>query len=366
MSSMVDINLPYLASFRDRHGRMQFYVRVRGRREAIREPPGTLAFLEAYKGALGRLKGFEGQSAAEPKRSAPKTLEWLGRLYMASAEFKRLDRTSQRNRAAILESCFAEPRKPGDAVLIGGCPLSALSALHIRVLRDRKAELPGASNNRLKYLSSMFAWAIEAGHLDRNPAREVRRVAYASSGFHTWSPEEIAQFETRWPLGTKPRLAIVLLMFSGVRRSDVVRLGRQHRRDGWFCFVPQKTSYRRQRELRIPILAPLQAAIEAAPTGDLTYLVTEYGRPFTAAGFGGWFKKACERAGLSHCSAHGLRKAAATIAAENGATELQLMAIFDWDTIAQATTYTRAANRKKLAGQAMSLLEQKKPAENSG
>ncbi|MGB6920638.1 MAG: integrase, partial [Methylovirgula sp.] len=72
------------------------------------------------------------------------------------------------------------------------------------------------------------------------------------------------------------------------------------------------------------------------------------------------------RAGLSHCSAHGLRKSAATIAAENGATELQLMAIFDWDTIAQATTYTRAANRKKLAGQAMSLLEQKKPAENSG
>ena len=103
MSSMVDINLPYLASFRDRHGRMQFYVRVRGRREAIREPPGTLAFLEAYKGALGRLKGFEGQSAAEPKRSARKTLEWLGRLYMASAEFKRLDRTSQRNRAAILK-----------------------------------------------------------------------------------------------------------------------------------------------------------------------------------------------------------------------------------------------------------------------
>ena len=64
-------------------------------------------------------------------------------------------------------------------------PLSALSALHIRVLRDRKAELPGASNNRLKYLSSILTWAIEAGHLDRNPAREVRRVAYASSGFHT-------------------------------------------------------------------------------------------------------------------------------------------------------------------------------------
>ncbi|MCE3248703.1 MAG: integrase family protein, partial [Geminicoccaceae bacterium] len=58
-----------------------------------------------------------------------------------------------------------------------------------------------------------------------------------------------------------------------------------------------------------------------------------------------------------HCSAHGLRKAGATIAAENGATEHQLMAIFGWDSPKQAALYTRAANRRKLAGGAMHLLE---------
>jgi hypothetical protein len=55
----------------------------------------------------------------------------------------------------------------------------------------------------------------------------------------------------------------------------------------------------------IPILPPLQKIIDATPTGDLTFLVTgKGGRPFTAAGFGNWFRDRCDEAGLSHCSAH--------------------------------------------------------------
>jgi len=57
-------------------------------------------------------------------------------------------------------------------------------------------------------------------------------------------------------------------------------------------------------------------------------------------------------------SAHGLRKAAATRAAENGATAHELMAIFGWVDIKEAELYTRAANRRRLAAQAMSKLEQ--------
>jgi integrase len=52
--------------------------------------------------------------------------------------------------------------------------------------------------------------------------------------------------------------------------------------------------------------------------------VTQYGRAFTVAGFGNRFRDRCHEAGLPHCTAHGLRKAGATIAAENGAIDRQL------------------------------------------
>jgi integrase len=88
----------------------------------------------------------------------------------------------------------------------------------------------------------------------------------------------------------------------------------------------------------------------------MTFLVTEFGAPFTDAGFGNWFRDRCNEAGLPRCTAHGLRKAGATIAAENGATEHQLMAIYGWESPKQAALYTRKANRKRLAGDAMHLV----------
>ena len=164
------------------------------------------------------------------------------------------------------------------------------------------------------------------------------------------------QFEKRHPIGTKARLALALLLFTGVRRGDVVGLGRQHVKDGWLRFVPRKTRYKRNRVSEKPIIPHLAAIIAQVPTGDLTFLVTEYGRPFTAAGFGAWFRKRCDEAGLPKCTAHGLRKAGATMAAENGATERQLMAMYDWTSPHEATRYTEAASRKRLAGDGMKLM----------
>ncbi|MEI9901164.1 MAG: hypothetical protein WDN31_14625 [Hyphomicrobium sp.] len=63
-----------------------------------------------------------------------------------------------------------------------------------------------------------------------------RPCKVSSKGHHTWTSEELEQFEARHPIGTKARLAFGLLIYTGVRRSDVVRLGRQHVRDGWLKF----------------------------------------------------------------------------------------------------------------------------------
>lgn len=161
--------------------------------------------------------------------------------------------------------------------------------------------------------------------------------------------------------GTTARLALALLLYTGQRRSDVPRLGRQHvTKKNWLRFTQFKNRNRNPTTLEIPIIPALQQELAAAPAGDLTFLVTAHGRPFSIAGFGNKMRQWCDEAGLPHCSAHGLRKAGAVRAAENGATAHQLQAIFGWKTLSEAQRYTQAAEQKRLPGDAMGLLARTK------
>ncbi len=358
VGTAVKVEVPYLSEEPDRHGNVRLYVRRYGRRIRLRCPVGSKGFTAAYQEALDRLSDLTPPLITSPtKKTAPRgSLGWLAARYFGSEEFQGLDPKSQSTRRGIIEDCLRESIRDGSSDAMADCPLSFVTSAKIKRLRDLKKGLPGAANNRRKYMSAMFGWAVEANHMNHNPARDVRRIRYATNGFHTWSVREVCQFVERHPIGTKPYLAMSLLLFTGTRRGDMVTLGRQHLRGDWLAFVPRKTRYVRGDISEKPILGPLAAAIAAGPTGDLTFLVTEYGKPFTANGFGNWFRQRCDEAALPHCTAHGLRKAAATIAAENGASTPQLMAIFDWATPSQAEPYIRAANRKRMAGQAMALL----------
>ncbi len=351
------LDLPYLMSDHDRHGNRRLYARKNGRKIRLREKPGTEAFVQAYADALTAIERADGVNKHPITKGAPAgTLGWLAACYFASGEFRNLDLASQRTRRLIIEDCLREPRKPGSSDLMRDCPISLISAAHVKMLRDRKAGKAGAGNNRRKYLSSMFGWAVDCGLMRSNPAREVRRIRYASAGFHTWTVAEVRQFAERHPIGTKARLALALLLFLGVRRGDVVTLGRQHVRGAWLRHVPRKTRYKRQDVSEKPVLPALADIIAKSPAGSLTFLETDFGRPFTANGFGNWFRSRCDEAGLHHCSAHGLRKAGATIAAENGATDRQLMALYDWTSEKQANVSTAAANRTRLAADAARLI----------
>jgi integrase len=353
----VKIDLPYLIEDVDRHGNVRLYVRRRGHKKIrIRALPESPEFIDAYREAVVLIENSASQALPDGPQAHPGTLEWLGRLYMTSAQFKRLGPSTQRPRTSILESVFAEPPQPGAQGRIGRCPLDRLTPQIIIVLRDRKAATPGAANNRLDALRVLFGWAIEHGYMTTNPAREVKSIAYATSGFHTWTIDEVRQYEATHPIGSRARLALALLLYTGTRRSDMIRLGRQHMKNGWLRFTVQKTRHIKPIPLEIPVLPQLQSVLDASPCGDLTFLVTEPGKPFTSSGFGNWFRARCDEAGLPHCTAHGLRKAGATIAAENGATTKQLMAIYGWESEKLAEVYTRTADRRKLAGGAMHLI----------
>jgi integrase len=336
----VRLDFPYLVEDTDRHGKVRIYARRHGRKICIKEPKGSPGFARAYAEAMYALEHPGGVKAGRGIERAPAgTLGAMAASYFGSRRFMALDAKSQTTRRLVIEDCLRETRKPGSPFLMAACPLEYVTAAVVMMLMDRKADKPGAANNRKKYLSAMFGWAVRQRLMKANPARDAERASYATDGFHTWTVDEVRQFEARHPVGTKARLALALLLFTGARRGDVVTLGRQH----------IKTRYRRMTASEKPILPDLAAVIDAGPTGDLTFLVTEYGKPFTAAGFGGWFRKRCDEAGLPHCTAHGLRKAGATLAAEAGATDRQLMAMFDWTSASQATVYTAAADRKRLA-----------------
>jgi integrase len=203
----------------------------------------------------------------------------------------------------------------------------------------------------------VFKWGVKKKLAPSNPARDVEYFKSGSTGFHTWSREEVKQFEERHPVGSKARLALALLLFTGQRRSDIIRFGKQHVKGGKLRFTQHKGRNRKPKRLTLPILPTLQRVIDGTACGDLTFLVNDWGRPFTDAGFGNKFRDWCNQAELQHCSAHGLRKAGATIAANNGATSRQLMAIFGWDTLKEAERYTRNADQQRLAESAMHLLE---------
>jgi integrase len=354
----VRVDLPYLKEDTDRHGNIRIYVRRNGCKIRIRAPKGSPEFARAYAEAVHALDHPGGAKVGRGIEPAPAgTLGWLAASYFASARFKKLDPKSQTTRRLVIEHCLREPRKPGAKSLMAACPIDYVNAAVVQMLMDRKQDKPGAANNRKKYLSAMFGWAVRQHHMNSNPARDAERASYATDGFHTWTVDEVRQFEERHQIGTKARLALALLLFTGARRGDVVTFGRQHVKEGTLRYVPRKTRYKRMTASEKPIVPALAEVINATPTGDLTFLVTEYGKPFTAAGFGGWFRERCDEAGLPRCTAHGLKKAGATIAAENGATDRQLMAMFDWSTSAQANAYTASANRKRLAAEGSRLIK---------
>lgn len=227
---------------------------------------------------------------------------------------------------------------------------------------DRRATTPFAAINYLKTVRALFQWAVGAGLVRDDPTAGVKAARPKTSGFMTWTEDDIQRFEARWPIGTRQRLALAILLYTGLRRGDACILGRQHIRemtvageDGrprtarLFCLRTQKTG----AEVYIPVRTELQEIIDASPCGDLSFLGTEYGRTRTKEGFGEWFAAACREAGVDG-RAHGLRKAGATRLANNGATERELQAIFGWsEGSRESAAYTRAADRLRLAVRGM-------------
>lgn len=334
MSSMPKKRPLYVQTYLSRHGKRMWFFRA-GRQPRVRLPDeyGSPEFMAAYREALAA------HLAGEKKPG--RTLGWLIQQYRISPAYTTLAPETMKQFRYQLDRMAERARK---------APLDEITQASIAAGRDARAEKPTDANKYLKCSSALYRFAVDRRLMKSNPAQVVAKLKTKGQGFHTWTEDEAAAFEARWPIGTRERLAFDLLIYTGVRRSDVVRLGRQNTRQGEITITTEKSrNSGRPVEVTITILPPLAVSIAAAPTGDMTYLVTMKRTAFPKTSFGNWFKKACVAAGVPG-SSHGLRKLAAVRMAEAGASEAELNAVFGWANGSdEARIYIEKASRAKLA-----------------
>ncbi|MCP3468224.1 tyrosine-type recombinase/integrase [Bradyrhizobium sp. CCGUVB23] len=255
--------------------------------------------------------------------------------YLASDRFADGIADSTRNTRRRILTKFA--KEHGD---------KPVALMHAQALENIVRKMtPAVQRGFKKALRGFVDDCLARGVMKTDPLQGVKLAKLKSTGHHTWSEDEIAAYEARHPRGTKARLALELLLQTGVAKCDMVRMGRQHVKAGLLSMRRQKTGV----PFDIPLLPSLVTELELHPKDRMTFLMTELGAPFTANGFGNWFRERCNEANLPGCAAHGLRKASAVRHALNGATAPELMAWHGWKTLAEAQRYVEEANRIRLA-----------------
>jgi integrase len=330
-------NPPFVHEYTNRHGTTVYYLRRPGYKKIrLKIPDGALPwsprFMEAYDAAMSSAPDAPAIGAS---RTMPGTVNAAMIGYFQSSFGSGVAESTKKAFRAILETFRAEH---GD---------KRVAMMHTTALQNIvKNKKPVAQRNFKKAMRGFINYCISQNLMTTNPLANVELAKIKKTGgHHTWTEDEITQYAARHARGTKARLALALLLQTGHARADVARMGRQHAKNG-------KLSMRRQKagvQFDIPMLPELVAELALHKSGQLAFLVTDYGQPFTAKGFGNKFREWCDEADFHHCSAHGLRKAAAVRHALNGATAPELMAWFGWKTIGEAQRYIEAANRIKLA-----------------
>jgi integrase len=342
---MTKIKLSYVQAFTDRHGKPRWYFRRTGCKPVpLRGLPGSPEFMQAYEAAVAGTPDQRIEVGIRLTKAG--TVGSLVAAYFASPAFLGLP--SAATRATYRGIIEGFRRDHGDK------RLAHLRREDIEHLLAKKIATPAAANNWLRMVRTLMQFAITKKMLADDPTRGVKTIKYASEGFHTWSEEDIATYERHYPVGSKERLAMALMLCTGCRRSDVVLLGSSNIKNGFLTYTQQKNKARKPITLTIPVHPDLRRIIEATPmVGVKTFLVTSFGKAFAEAGFGNWMRERCNAAGLPECSSHGLRKAIARRLAEAGMSPHQIQAITGHTTLKEVERYTRAASQKLMAEMAM-------------
>jgi integrase len=278
------------------------------------------------------------------------SLGWLIRQYRQSRSWTHeLSPGTRKQRSGILQK---------EEVENGDIPYAEIKR------KDIEDGISARSDNQGRHfydtMRGLFKWAVENEHHDKNPTDGIKVKKDNGDGHLAWPIELIEQYEQHWPVGTKQRLVFDVYLYVGLRRGDAAGLGRQHIRNGIVHLMTEKSGGK--MPVYVPVHPALAASIAACPSPALAIISKPDGSNYTKEALGNFFREAVEAAGIpvsrrgskdKGYSGHGLRKASATIAAESGATEAELNAMFGWSGHQMAQLYTKKADRKRLATRPM-------------
>lgn len=331
---------PHLHRELNRHGTHVWYVRRgKGPRYRLRSEFGSDAFNAEYEAAIQGKTAPRGQAVGG-------TLQWLWDSYRKADPWKALSPATRKQRENIMLHVLK---------VSGSEPFGSISSEDIADGLDRRVDTPSAARNFLDTMKGLFGWAKGRRHVRVDPTVGLKAPKRRkNAGFTPWTREDVTKYRAKWPLGTRQWVWLDVLLYTGLRRGDAARVGPWHVQDGVVTIATEKSG--EKVIVSLPILDVLQHTLDAGPIGTETWIVSARGKPFVKEAFGNAFSEAASAAGVDK-SAHGVRKIAATIAAENGATEAELDAIFGWTGGRMASHYTRQANRAKLAANAANKLK---------
>ncbi len=342
-----------------RHGTVRY--RFRKDRDAPRitlpGKPWDPAFEDAYRRLMAGQDIRKPQVQRPQSRYQPGTFGDLADLYFRRMDelldAKKLAAATHKQRVNLIGRVMPK-LKDGQ--------MQTLEARHIRAVMQDFRDTPHQANNLLKSLRAMFKFGVEIGYLATDPSSDVKGNSKVTDGFRPWTVEEVRSFFKKHPVGKKAHLALSLLIITACRRSDLVLLGPGHIQtiDGkpFLAFVQEKTGFKDRTKVVVPLVDALARAINATATGDKTFLITDYGKPFSKNGFGNRFRTWCRDAGLpDQLSSHGIRKAVGAILAEAGCTQFEIMAVHGHGDPKASEIYTRSVDRRKLVESAMGRID---------
>jgi integrase len=343
----------YVTGFIDRHGKERLrFRRVGYASHYFSAELGTEGFREEYRAAMADIP----PAAVQRLHTRPRSINDLLNRYYQSTDFKgNAQPHSLAKRRAILEAFRSQTDSQGIRTgdkSVARAHFAGLDKIIARaaIKKEDGTGGPFAAQSLKKQLTNMFRFAVKIGWIAKNPMEYVSYQPPKTSGFHCWTEDEIEQYQLFWPPGTKQRLAIEMLLWTGKRRSDAVNLGRHNHREGMLWGKDIKT----KKDWWLPIAPQLAEAIAAMPPHDhLCYLVSKRGRPYSAQSFGNMFREWCDAAGLPQCSAHGLRKAISRRMAELDINNAGGKSVTLHSGDSEYATYTAAASQKRLATNAI-------------
>ena len=333
------VTLKYVQRFEDRHGKVRYYYRREGYPRVALPEPTDPTFMAEYMKASGA-------EMLPPRSLAPKagTVPALVDAYLNSTDFLRNKESSRKVTQSILLRFVR---------IVGPRMVAEMQREHVMKIIASMADTPAAANNMLKKVRTLMGWAILEGWRKDDPTAKIKK--FREGTHHTWTDEELAEFEAYWPLGTRERTAYAMALYTGQRREDLATRTRRHynAEAGTMWVVQEKTG----AELEIPVHPELARAIEAWNPRHLVLLASPDGRGTSVAGLGNMVAKAIGKAGLpDRCVLHGLRKAAARRLAEAGCSAHEIMAITGHKSLEEVERYCAAARQKQLGRGAMDKL----------